>query len=88
MTKSDPTQPVSLVFIIIEIMTVQYKYFICDVFTKKRFGGNPLAVLPNAGGLTDKQMQQIAREINLSEKLNHLFSKCIAETKINGNYPH
>ena len=48
-------------------MTVQYKYYICDVFTKKRFGGNPLAVLPDASGLTDKQMQQIAREFNFSE---------------------
>jgi len=48
-------------------MTVQYKYYICDVFTKKRFGGNPLAVLPEAEGLTDKRMQQIAREFNFSE---------------------
>jgi len=48
-------------------MTVQYKYYICDVFTKKRFGGNPLAVLTEAEGLTDKQMQQIAREFNFSE---------------------
>jgi hypothetical protein len=57
----------SLVFRIIGIMTVQYKYYICDVFTKKRFGGNPLAVLPDASGLKDKQMQQIAREFNFSE---------------------
>ena len=49
-------------------MTVQYKYYICDVFTKKRFGGNPLAVLPESEGLTDKQMQQIAREFNFSER--------------------
>ncbi len=48
-------------------MTVQYKYFICDVFTKNRFGGNPLAVFPEADGLTDNQMQQIAREFNFSE---------------------
>ena len=48
-------------------MTVQYKYYICDVFTKKRFGGNPLAVILEAEGLTDKQMQQIAREFNFSE---------------------
>ena len=48
-------------------MTVQYKYYICDVFTKKRVGGNPLAVLPDARGLTDKQMQQIARVFNFSE---------------------
>ena len=46
---------------------MKYKYFICDVFTKKRFGGNPLAVLPEAEGLTDKKMQQIAREFNFSE---------------------
>ena len=48
-------------------MTVKYKYYICDVFTKKRFGGNPLAVFPEAEGLTDNQMQQIAREFNFSE---------------------
>jgi trans-2,3-dihydro-3-hydroxyanthranilate isomerase len=46
---------------------VQYKYYICDVFTTKRFGGNPLAVLPDAEGLTEEQMQQIAREFNFSE---------------------
>jgi len=46
---------------------VQYKYYICDVFTAKRFGGNPLAVLPDAEGLTAEQMQQIAREFNFSE---------------------
>ena len=46
---------------------MQYKYYICDVFTKKRFGGNPLAVFPEAEGLTDNQMQQIAREFKFSE---------------------
>ena len=51
-------------------MTVQYKYYICDVFTKKRFGGNPLAVFPEAEGLTDNQMQQIACEnMEIHEKL-------------------
>jgi trans-2,3-dihydro-3-hydroxyanthranilate isomerase len=44
-----------------------YRYFICDVFTSTRFGGNQLAVLPDAVGLSDKQMQQIAREFNFSE---------------------
>jgi trans-2,3-dihydro-3-hydroxyanthranilate isomerase len=38
-----------------------FRYFICDVFTDERFGGNPLAVLPQAAGLSDRQMQQIAR---------------------------
>ena len=46
---------------------MQYKYYICDVFTSKRFGGNPLAVLTDASGLTEKQMQLIAREFNFSE---------------------
>jgi len=46
---------------------MKYRYYTCDVFTDKRFGGNPLAVLPEAEGLTDAQMQQIAREFNYSE---------------------
>ena len=37
------------------------------MFTETRFGGNPLAVLPDAAGLSDEQMQQIAREFNFSE---------------------
>ena len=46
---------------------MRYQYFICDVFTDTRFGGNQLAVLPDAQGLSDRQMQQIAREFNFSE---------------------
>jgi trans-2,3-dihydro-3-hydroxyanthranilate isomerase len=38
-----------------------------DVFTEKRFGGNPLAVFPDAGDLDIAEMQTIAREFNLSE---------------------
>jgi trans-2,3-dihydro-3-hydroxyanthranilate isomerase len=38
-----------------------------DVFTQHRFGGNPLAVFPNAVGLSDSQMQALAAEFNLSE---------------------
>jgi trans-2,3-dihydro-3-hydroxyanthranilate isomerase len=45
----------------------QYEYARVNVFTGDRFGGNPLAVLPDARGLTDAQMQAIAREFNLSE---------------------
>ncbi|HET6606297.1 MAG TPA: PhzF family phenazine biosynthesis protein [Rhodopila sp.] len=44
-----------------------YDFITVDVFTKERFGGNPLAVFPNADGLTDTQMQAIAMEFNLSE---------------------
>jgi len=46
---------------------MKYKYYICDVFTNKRFGGNQLAVLPDASGLSKQQMQQIAKEFNFSE---------------------
>jgi len=46
---------------------MQHRYFICDVFTEKRFGGNPLAVLPDARGISDAQMQRVAREFNFSE---------------------
>jgi len=37
------------------------------VFTDQVFGGNQLAVFPDAGGLSGEQMQRIARELNLSE---------------------
>ncbi len=38
-----------------------------DVFTTERFAGNPLAVVPDARGLTDRQMQQIAVEFGYAE---------------------
>ena len=47
--------------------TMRYRYYICDVFTDTRFGGNQLAVLPEAEGLSDDLMQKIAREFNFSE---------------------
>ncbi len=43
------------------------KFYQADVFTAQPFGGNPVAVFPDAQGLTDDQLQQIAREMNLSE---------------------
>lgn len=46
---------------------MKYRYYICDVFTETPFGGNQLAVLPKAEGLSDDQMQKIAREFNFSE---------------------
>ena len=45
----------------------EYEFETVDVFTDRRFGGNPLAVLPDARGLSDAEMQAIAREFNLSE---------------------
>lgn len=44
-----------------------YDFVTVDVFTTERFGGNPLAVLPDARGLSDAAMQAIAKEFNLSE---------------------
>jgi trans-2,3-dihydro-3-hydroxyanthranilate isomerase len=46
---------------------MKYQYYICDVFTEAPFGGNQLAVLPKADGLSAEQMQKIAREFNFSE---------------------
>jgi len=44
-----------------------YRFVQVDVFTDRPFTGNPLAVFPEAAGLTDDQMMKIAREMNLSE---------------------
>ena len=46
---------------------MRYRYLTCDVFTEERFGGNPLAVLPEAEGLSAELMQRIAAEFNYSE---------------------
>jgi trans-2,3-dihydro-3-hydroxyanthranilate isomerase len=46
-------------------MKVQFKTV--DVFTDRQFGGNPLAVISDARGLSDAQMQAIANEFNLAE---------------------
>src|SRR5687767_2372020 len=44
-----------------------YRFLQMDVFTDHAFSGNPLAVFPEAEGLTDEVMMKIAREMNLSE---------------------
>ena len=44
-----------------------YNFIQLDVFTDQPFCGNPLAVFPEADGLSDERMQQIGREMNLSE---------------------
>jgi len=44
-----------------------YKFALVDVFTEQPLAGNQLAVFPNAQGLTEDQMQAIAREFNYSE---------------------
>ena len=44
-----------------------FQYYIVDVFTSRRFGGNQLAVVPDASGIPDSALQTIAREFNFSE---------------------
>jgi trans-2,3-dihydro-3-hydroxyanthranilate isomerase len=43
------------------------KVYQVDAFTGVPFGGNPAVVVPDAGGLSDSEMQLIAREMALSE---------------------
>jgi trans-2,3-dihydro-3-hydroxyanthranilate isomerase len=43
------------------------QYRIVDVFTDRMFGGNSLAVFLDGRGVTDAEMQALAREMNLSE---------------------
>ncbi len=46
---------------------LKYRYYTADVFTDRVFGGNQLAVFPDARGIDDVRMQAIAREFNFSE---------------------
>lgn len=48
-------------------MTRSYRYLTVDVFTDKAFGGNQLAVVLDADGLSAEEMQTITREFNYSE---------------------
>src|SRR3982750_2139492 len=45
----------------------KYGFYQLDVFTDRPFTGNPLAVFPEAEGISDVEMRQIANEMNLSE---------------------
>ncbi len=42
-------------------------FYTADAFAEEPFGGNPVAVIPDATDLTEREFQQIAREMNLSE---------------------
>jgi trans-2,3-dihydro-3-hydroxyanthranilate isomerase len=46
---------------------MEREFIICDVFARRRFEGNQLAVFPDAAGLSDEEMQSLAREIHFSE---------------------
>ncbi len=45
----------------------RYAFETFDVFTSRRFGGNQLAVFPDARGISDAEMQALAAEFNYSE---------------------
>ena len=44
---------------------MQLTFHTLDVFTNRRFGGNPLAVVLGADALSTEQMQTVTREFNL-----------------------
>jgi trans-2,3-dihydro-3-hydroxyanthranilate isomerase len=46
---------------------MKYAFHIVDVFSSTPFGGNQLAVLPDAAGISTEGMQNIAREFNFGE---------------------
>lgn len=48
-------------------LTREFRFVQVDVFTDRVFGGNPLAVVFEAAGLSDVEMQAVAREMNCSE---------------------
>lgn len=46
---------------------MEFIFYQVDAFSNKPFGGNPAGVIPDAKGLSEIEMQQIANEMNLSE---------------------
>jgi trans-2,3-dihydro-3-hydroxyanthranilate isomerase len=48
-------------------METEQRFFLVDVFADEPLTGNPLAVVPDADGLSEAQMRAIAKEFNLSE---------------------
>jgi trans-2,3-dihydro-3-hydroxyanthranilate isomerase len=63
-------------------MSDSYSYHTLDVFTDTIFGGNPLAVLTDARGLTTRQMEGITREFNLSETVFVLPPEDASHTRL------
>ena len=46
---------------------MRYQFHTADIFTEHAFGGNQLAVFPDARGLETRQMELVTREFNISE---------------------
>jgi trans-2,3-dihydro-3-hydroxyanthranilate isomerase len=45
----------------------RFRYLTADVFTSQPFGGNQLAVFPDARGIAEHRLLDVAREFNFSE---------------------
>jgi trans-2,3-dihydro-3-hydroxyanthranilate isomerase len=45
----------------------RFRYLTCDVFTSVPFGGNQLAVFPDARGIPEQRLLDVTREFNYSE---------------------
>ncbi len=58
-----------------------YRFHYIDAFTTRPFAGNPCAVFPQADGLSDQLMQDIAMETNLSET-SFVFTTEAADFKV------
>jgi trans-2,3-dihydro-3-hydroxyanthranilate isomerase len=59
-----------------------FRYVVADVFTDRPLEGNPVAVFTDGRGLSDQEMQQLARELNLSESVFVLPSEADAHARI------
>ena len=56
-------------------------FYILDVFAEQKYAGNQLAVFRNVAGISEAEMQQIAKEMHFSET-----SFILSEEKRNGGY--
>ena len=59
-----------------------FRYVVADVFTDTPLEGNPVAVFTDGRGLSDEEMQRLARELNLSESVFVLPSEADAHARI------
>src|SRR3982074_2145809 len=46
---------------------MRYRYITCDVFTSVPFGGNQLAIFPDARGIPEHRLLDVTREFNYAE---------------------
>jgi trans-2,3-dihydro-3-hydroxyanthranilate isomerase len=59
-----------------------FRYVVADVFTDTPLEGNPVAVFTDGRGLSDTEMQRLARELNLSESVFVLPTEADAHARI------